>query len=94
LYSTQAKIDAGQIIPAYLYLGKNKLGKECEVAFVEDTEERAACFEQIKLFIELLLKEINDRDIPFSPPVDLSKICPRCPYTGLCGTGWVQGWKV
>jgi CRISPR/Cas system-associated exonuclease Cas4 (RecB family) len=91
LYSIHAKIAVEQIVPAYLYLGKNRLGKECEVVFVEETEERAACFEQAIRLIELLLKEINDAAIPFSPPADLSKTCPRCPYTRLCGTAWVQG---
>ena len=94
LYSIQAKTAVEQIVPAYLYLGKNRISKDCEVAFVEDAEERVIYFEQIKQFIELLLKEINNIAIPFSPPVDLSQTCPRCPYTGLCGTAWVQGWKV
>jgi hypothetical protein len=94
LYSIQTKTSIEQIVPAYLYLGKNRLNKDCEVAFMEDTEERAACFEQVKRLIELLLKEISNAAIPFSPPVDLSKSCPRCPYIGLCGTAWVQGWKV
>jgi CRISPR/Cas system-associated exonuclease Cas4 (RecB family) len=61
---------------------------------MENTQERIACFEQIKLLIERLIKEINTAAIPFSPPVDLSKNCPTCPYTGLCGTSWVQGWNV
>ena len=94
LYSIQTKTAVEQIIPAYLYLGKNQLNKECEVAFMNNSEERAACFEQIKQLIELLLKEVNNAEIPFLPPTDLSKTCPRCPYTGLCGTAWVQGWKV
>ena len=94
LFSIYTKTAIEEIVPAYLYLGKNRLSKECEEAFMEGTEERAAGFEQIKQFIELLLKEINDSDIPFLPPVDLSKTCPRCPYTGFCGTAWVQGWKV
>jgi CRISPR/Cas system-associated exonuclease Cas4 (RecB family) len=94
LYGIHTKTAIEEIVPAYLYLGKNQLSKKCEVAFVEDTEERVACFEQIKQLVELLIKEINNDAIPFSPPVDLSKTCPRCPYTGFCGTAWVQGWKV
>ena len=94
LYSIHTKTAIEEIVPAYLYLGRNRLSKECEVAFVEDTEERVAYFEQSKQLIELLIKEINDAAIPFSPPVDLTKICPRCPYTGFCGTAWVRGWKV
>ena len=94
LYSIQTKTAIEQIVPAYIYIGKNRLSEDCEVAFMEDSEERVACFEQIKRLIELLLKEINDAEIPFSPPADLSKTCPSCPYTGLCGTAWVKGWKI
>jgi len=93
LYSMQTKTSLEQIVPAYIYLGKNKLSRECEVPFMEDTEERVVCFEQVKRLIEMLLKELTDAAIPFSPPVDLRKSCPHCPYTGLCGTAWVQGWK-
>jgi CRISPR/Cas system-associated exonuclease Cas4 (RecB family) len=94
LYSIHTKTAIEEIVPAYLYLGKNRLSKECEVAFMEGTEERVAYFEQSKQLIELLIKETNDAAIPFSPPVDLTKTCPRCPYTGFCGTSWVRGWKV
>ena len=94
LYSIRTGTAVQHIVPAYLYLGKNRLSKECEAAFMEDTEERGACFEQVKRLLELLLKEIHDTAIPFSPPADLSKTCPRCPYTGLCGTAWVRGWKM
>ena len=94
LYSIQTKTAVKQIVPAYLYLGKNRLSKECEVPFTEDTEKLITCFEQVKHLIELLITEINSTAIPFSPPADLGKTCPRCPYTGLCGTAWVQGWKI
>jgi ATP-dependent helicase/DNAse subunit B len=93
LYSTHTKTAIERIIPANLYLGKNRLGKDCEVPFLEEREERAAGFEQMKQLIGLLLSEINNTAIPFSPPADLSTVCPRCPFTSLCGTAWVQGWK-
>ena len=94
LYSVQTKTAVEQIVPAFLYLGKNRLNKECEVVFMENAEERAACFAQIKHLVELLITEINNAEVPFLPPIDLSKTCPRCPFTGLCGTAWVQGWKI
>jgi CRISPR/Cas system-associated exonuclease Cas4 (RecB family) len=93
LYSVHTKTAVEHIVPAYLYLGKNRLGKDCEVAFMEHTQERIACFEKMKLLIGFLIKEINTAAIPFSPTVDLNKNCPTCPYTGLCGTSWVRGWK-
>ncbi len=91
LYSMHTKTAVEQTVPAYLYLGKNRISMDCETAFMEDPGERIACFEQVKQLIELLLKEVQDAAIPFSPPADLSKTCPQCPYTGLCGTAWVQG---
>ena len=94
LYSIQTKTAVEQIVPTYLYLGKNRLDKDCEAVFIENDKERAECFEKIKQLIELLIKEINDAAIPFLPPADLTQTCPRCPYTGLCSTAWVKGWKI
>lgn len=93
LYSEHTGIDIQKIIPAYLYLGDNRLSEESEVVFQGQPAERATCFEQMRSIIELLLHEINDAAIPFLPPNDLTKTCPRCPYTALCGTSWVRGWK-
>jgi hypothetical protein len=93
LYSIQTKTAPEQIVPAFLYLGKNRLNKECEVPFFEDTQERLTRFEQVKKLIELLIQEIHNASVPFSPPSDLGDTCPRCPYSGICGTAWVQGWK-
>lgn len=93
LYRKHAGLAMETVVPAYLYLGENRLGKESEVRFLEDVADRAACFEEIQKIIELLLKEINDAAIAFHPPSDLAKACPRCPYTAICGTSWVRGWK-
>ncbi len=89
LYSVRKGIAVEQIVPAYVYLGENRLSKESEVPFLEDAAERAARYVQIQKLIELMLREIQNAAIPFSPPADLSKTCPRCPYTALCGTSWV-----
>ena len=90
LYSVHTNTAAEHIVPAYLYIGKNRLGRDCEVPFVEDAQERSVYFEEIKKLIELLIQEISNAAMPFLPPADLSKSCPRCPYTGLCGTAWVR----
>ncbi|RPI05112.1 MAG: PD-(D/E)XK nuclease family protein [Ignavibacteriae bacterium] len=92
LYSIQTKTDVEHIMPAYLYLGKNRIGRDCEAEFVEDPGERAAAFEQFKQLIDLLLQEVNNAAVPFAPPADLGTTCPQCPYTGLCGTAWIKGW--
>ncbi len=93
LYRIHTGIPIEQIIPAYLYIGESRLSRESEKVFVDDSAEREVCFVQAQKVIELLVKEMNNATVPFSPPVDLSTTCPKCPFTGLCGTQWVRGWK-
>ncbi|MGD0589272.1 MAG: PD-(D/E)XK nuclease family protein [Bacteroidota bacterium] len=90
LYRIHSGLTTEEIIPAFLYIGESRLSKEGEIFFVEDSAERALCFTQVQKVIELLLQEMNNAAVPFSPPADLRKACHRCPYTALCGTSWVQ----
>jgi CRISPR/Cas system-associated exonuclease Cas4 (RecB family) len=90
LYRIHSGFTTEQIIPAFLYIGESRLSKESEIFFVEDSAERAVCFTQVQKVIELLLQEMNNAAVPFSPPADLRKACHRCPYTAFCGTSWVQ----
>jgi CRISPR/Cas system-associated exonuclease Cas4 (RecB family) len=90
LYRIHSGLTTEQIIPAFLYIGESRLSKESEIFFVEDSAERAVCFTQVQKVIELLLQEMNNAAVPFSPPADLRKACHRCPYTAFCGTSWVQ----
>ena len=89
LYSSHTGVDDEKIIPAYLYLGENRINKEIEVTFLSDTNEREHQILQIKELIRLLVKEILNSDIPFIPPSDLRKTCSNCPFTTICGTTWV-----
>jgi ATP-dependent helicase/nuclease subunit B len=93
LYGKHAGVTTEQIVPAYLYIGESRLGKESEAVLWEGVTKPTACFDELRKIIELLLKEINDPTVPFLPPSDLTKTCPRCPYTAICGTSWVGGWK-
>jgi CRISPR/Cas system-associated exonuclease Cas4 (RecB family) len=94
LYGSRTGIETERIIPAYLYLGENLLSKEIEEIFLEDGSERKSLFFQIQKMLEMLLQELLNKDVPFMPPIDLGKTCPRCPYSSLCGTTWVSGWKI
>jgi CRISPR/Cas system-associated exonuclease Cas4 (RecB family) len=94
LYGSCTGIATERIIPAYLYLGENHMGKEIEEVFLEDGEERKSLFLQIQKMLKMLLQELLNKYVPFMPPIDLGKTCPRCPYSSLCGTTRVSGWKI
>jgi ATP-dependent helicase/nuclease subunit B len=94
LYSIQTGNLPERIVPAYLYLGVNRLDRESELVFIDDAAERAECFQLVQKLIEKLICEIQDVAVPFLPPSDLDKICPYCPFKALCGTQWVKEWRV
>lgn len=93
LYSQKTGKSIKDILPVNLYIGDGRINKESEVPFLEDVSERTACFTYIENLVSALVRDIQNAEIPFSPPADLRNACPSCPYTALCGTAWVQGWK-
>ena len=90
LYSREKQIPVENIQPAYLSLGNNNLGPSIELPlFAAKTDPR----ESLAMLDELvgrLIDEVQDKETPFAPPVNLEKSCPRCPFTTLCGTRWVE----
>jgi hypothetical protein len=93
LYRVQNKIGPERIVPAYLYLGESRIDKESEVLFLENESERIGGIKEISELIGRIIDEIRDSSVPFLPPADFDKACPRCPFTGLCGTQWVKDWR-
>ncbi|HTP12710.1 MAG TPA: PD-(D/E)XK nuclease family protein, partial [Bacteroidota bacterium] len=85
--------DVQRVRPAYVFLGRTPLSRHIEAEFAEDPSERTENFRIAKEVVFLLMNEIADPSIPFSPTSDLQQHCPTCPFTTLCGTQWVQGWK-
>ena len=51
--------------------------------------DKAALFATYKEAITVLIEEILDKDLPFSPPPDETP-CAVCPYKNLCGRQWVE----
>jgi CRISPR/Cas system-associated exonuclease Cas4 (RecB family) len=92
LYTLKTGSDARGVRPAYVFLGRNPLGKNIETEFAEDPGERVESFRQAEEVIFRLMDEIADQSQPFLPTPDLQQHCPSCPFSVMCGTQWVQGW--
>ncbi|MFI5251997.1 MAG: PD-(D/E)XK nuclease family protein [Bacteroidota bacterium] len=93
LYANETGLPPEKIIPAYLLLGKNDLSPDIEISLGEDENDRKNIYAMFETIIFKLVNEIVNPDISFIPPKNLKKACPNCPFTYMCGTQWVQGWK-
>jgi CRISPR/Cas system-associated exonuclease Cas4 (RecB family) len=93
IYSLITNTPAEQIIPAYLFLGKNTIDENIETPLVPNDEDRGSCYRRSEFIIDGLINEIQNPAIGFEPPQSLSDACPQCPFTAICGTAWVQGWS-
>ncbi len=93
LYTQKSGIDIRQVRPAYLFLGRNVLGRDIETEFSENPEERVERFRMAEEVIFRVLEELVDATKPFVPTSDLQKHCPGCPFSVMCGTQWVTDWK-
>ncbi len=90
LYSREKKIQVENIQPAYLSLGSNHLSPSIELPLFDaktDPRESLAVLDEI---VGRLIGEIQEVETPFPAPANLEKSCPRCPFTTLCGTRWVE----
>ena len=93
LYTLKNGSDVRRVRPAYVFLGRHPLNVEIETEFSADPEERAEYFRISGEIIVRLMEEIADASKPFLPTAELQKHCPTCPFSVLCGTQWMQGWK-
>ncbi|MBW7887088.1 MAG: PD-(D/E)XK nuclease family protein [Bacteroidetes bacterium] len=90
LYSSVTGTPPEKINAEFLYLGKKDLDETIEVSLYDTKDEAIEYFPQLKEIIFLLLREITNREIPFSPTNDIENDCPSCPYKLLCGTQWTD----
>jgi hypothetical protein len=89
LYSELTRTSDSEIVPVYVFLGRNQLGKDIEAGISEDglTGDMRS---QLRKVIAGLANEIKDPAKPFRPTRDLKKNCPKCPYQVMCGTQWAK----
>ena len=92
LYTLKTGVDIKNVRPAYLFLGRNVLGKDIETEFAKEPSVRVEYFRQAEEVISRILDEIIDPSIPFEPTLDPQQQCPSCSFSVLCGTQWIQGW--
>jgi ATP-dependent helicase/nuclease subunit B len=84
------KEDVERIIPAYIMLGRHKLDPGIEMKLFQEGSPHRPTFEILERIIMDLVGEIRDPGLDFLPATDLETQCPRCPFTTLCGTGWIE----
>ncbi|MBI5475988.1 MAG: PD-(D/E)XK nuclease family protein [Ignavibacteriales bacterium] len=94
LYSQQTGTSLENIMPAYLFLGRNQLNEEIEVSIGGDEISSVEIFDSIRQVIFKLVDEILNINQPFSPTEFLEDECSKCPYGAICGTTWVSGVKL
>jgi hypothetical protein len=90
LYRELARPEHPAILPSYILLGRNRLGRDAELPLYEkggSHEDLSGLLEHVTLS---LLREITDVAVPFSPAEELDKECPNCPFNSICGTAWIK----
>jgi hypothetical protein len=85
-----SKEDVERIVPAYIMLGRHKLDPGIELRLFQDDTPHGPTFAILEKIIMDLVGEIRDPGREFLPATDLETQCPRCPFTTLCGTGWIE----
>jgi len=90
LYSEEKKENVENLFPAYLFLGRSKMDLSIENGMGGEIDLSAKIYREIEPFIFSLVREILDPAINFMPAEDLENVCPKCPYSAICGTQWVK----
>ena len=90
LYAAETGRDPGEVTAMFLLLGRTEMNDQIELPLFGSPEDAETGWPLLERVILGLLNEIVSPDVPFSPPPDLKAACPRCPFTGICGTGWLQ----
>ena len=89
LYAKAAGIRADEIIPAYLFLGRQKIDEKIEEALFGESDSSAEKFVMLEKIVIGLLDEITNIDRPFEPTKNFERECRACAFRYICGTQWV-----
>jgi ATP-dependent helicase/DNAse subunit B len=90
LYSRHADEPVSNIVPSYIFLGRNYLDKTIETGLSKEGVVSDHMHENLHSVILHLAEEIKDPNVPFRPTEDQKKECPGCPYQTICGTLWAK----
>lgn len=86
LYAESTGKGVEEIVPLYLFLGRNRLDESIEVG----GDSTLAVYKTVEQVIMKLVDEIVDAGVDFMPTRDFDKHCPTCPYNVICGTQWTK----
>lgn len=91
LYSEAKQIPLNSITPSYLFIGRNTISPDIEIDIGGGRQTAEEVYRQAQPVMLSVIEEIVDAKRAFEPTDRLTKTCPRCPYSTLCGTLWVDG---
>ena len=90
LHSVKTGMEPLDVQAMFLLLGRTEMDERIEVPLFENSADARTAWPVLEKVIFELLAEIISADVPFSPAADLKSACPQCPFTGICGTGWLK----
>ncbi|RMG73138.1 MAG: PD-(D/E)XK nuclease family protein [Nitrospirae bacterium] len=85
------RVHSPQHPPRGLYLLLGRAGIDRDSIEFEPLVFTPETLNAVEGFVLRVLKEINSPEVPFLPPQDMKRSCPRCNYQEVCGTKWVKG---
>lgn len=89
LYAHATGVEVGDILPEYVWLGKQTVDESLNVGIFDEAYPLTEYYPQVENIIFSLIEEIHDADRPFLPPSDPKKTCPRCSFRTICGMEWL-----
>jgi len=89
MYAKAAGIRVDEIVPAYIFLGRQNINERIEEPLFSESDSPAEKFEMLERIIVGLLDEIMNIGQPFEPTKNLERECRACAFTYICGTQWV-----
>jgi hypothetical protein len=89
LYSAESRLPPEEIWAMFLLLGRTVLDEKIESPLFAEGAA-AEGWPIVESVIFSLLREIASPEVPFSPALDPKSACPRCDFTGICGTAWLK----
>ncbi len=90
LHAAETGRNPAEVTAMFLLLGRTEMDDQIELPLFASPQEAETGWPLLEGVIHGLLAEIVSPDVPFLPAADLKAACPRCPFTGICGTGWLQ----
>ncbi|MGA7161742.1 MAG: PD-(D/E)XK nuclease family protein [Bacteroidota bacterium] len=90
LYAKATGMRGDEIMPAFLFLGKQKIDEKIEEPLYDASDSPAEKFALLGKIIFGLVDEITSAAYPFEPTKNIERECRSCSFKYVCGTQWVR----